>query len=167
MTAAGVQEYIEAIRGLYVGAGKTEKGRILDEAVRVTGYHRKAVVRLVGRRQKAGSPYRRGRPRRYGLELAQALKVLWEASGRVCSRRLHPFVPELIGVLRRHGEQQLTREAEAQLVEMSPSTGYWSLFVGETAGAALARPSRGLCYATAFRYAPSLTGTTRDLASWR
>ena len=122
MTAAGVQEYIEAIRGRYVGAGKTEKGRILDEAVRVTGYHRKAVVRLVGRRQNSGSPYRRGRPRRYGLELAQALKVLWEASGRVCSRRLHPFVPELIGVLRRHGEQQLTREAEAQLVEMSPST---------------------------------------------
>ncbi len=121
MTSVGVQEYIEAIRGRYVGAGKTEKGWILDEAVRVTGYHRKAVVRLLGR-EKAGGPYRRGRPRRYGLELSEALKVLWEASGRVCSRRLHPFVAELIGVLRRHGEQQLTREAEAQLVEMSPST---------------------------------------------
>ena len=122
MTAAGVKEYMVAIRGRYVGADKMEKGRILDEAVRVTGYHRKAVVRLLGRREKTGGPYRRGRPRRYGLELARALKVLWEASGRVCSRRLHPFVPELIGVLRRHGEQQLTREAEVQLVEMSPST---------------------------------------------
>ena len=47
MTAAGVQEYIEAIRGRYVRAGKTEKGGILDEAVRVTAYHRKAVVRLL------------------------------------------------------------------------------------------------------------------------
>ncbi len=122
MTAAGVQEYIEAIRGRYIRARKKEKGRILDEAVRVTRYHRKAVVRLLGRRKKPSGPYRRGRPRRYGLELAQALKVLWEASGRVCSRRLHPFVAELIGVLRRHGEQHLTREVEAQLVEMSPST---------------------------------------------
>ena len=86
MTAAGVQEYIKAIRGRYFVAGKTEKGRILDEAVRVTGYHRKAVVRLLGRREKAGGPYRRGRPRRYGLELAQALKVLWEASGRSALR---------------------------------------------------------------------------------
>ena len=122
MTAAGVQEYIEAIRGRYIRARKKDKGRILDEAVIVTGYHRKAVVRLLGRRKKRSSPYRLGRPRRYGLELAQALKVLWEASGRVCSRRLHPFVPELIGVLRLHGEQHLTREVEAQLVEMSPST---------------------------------------------
>ena len=121
MTSVGVQEYIEAIRGRYVGAGKTEKGWILDEAVRVTGYHRKAVVRLLGR-EKAGGPYRRGRPRRYGLELSEALKVLWEASGRVCSRRLHPFVAELIGVLRRHGEQQLTREAEAQLAACPSNT---------------------------------------------
>ena len=52
MTAAGVQEYIEAIRGRYIRARKKEKGRILDEAVTVTGYHRKAVVRLLGRRKK-------------------------------------------------------------------------------------------------------------------
>ena len=80
-----------------------------------------------------GSTRSQGEGWRYGLELAEALKVLWEASGRVCSRRLHPFAPELIGVLRRHGEQQLTKEAEDQLVEMSRSfhggrTGYWGLF---------------------------------------
>ncbi len=61
MTTAGVQEYIEAIRGRYVGADKTEKGRILDEAVRVSGYHRKAVVRMLGRREKAGSWRRHSR----------------------------------------------------------------------------------------------------------
>ncbi len=122
MTAAGVREYIEAIRGRYVGSRKSEKGRLLDEAVKVTGYHRKAIVRLLGRSGTGNVPYRRGRPRRYGSEVAEALKVLWEASDRVCSRRLHPFLPELMGVLRRHGEQQLSPEVEAQLMEMSPST---------------------------------------------
>ncbi len=48
MTRRGVREYIEAIRQRYRGGDKGEKGKILDEAAKVTGYHRKALIRLLG-----------------------------------------------------------------------------------------------------------------------
>jgi hypothetical protein len=49
MTRGSIQEYTEAVRGRYLGAAKKEKGRILDEFTQVTGYHRKAAVRLLRR----------------------------------------------------------------------------------------------------------------------
>ena len=38
-------EYLAQMRDRYVGASRTEKGRVLTEAVTVTGYHRKAIIR--------------------------------------------------------------------------------------------------------------------------
>jgi len=54
--------------------------------------------------------------------VAEALRVAWEATDRLCSKRLHPFLPELVKILRRHGESILTAEVEDQLCRMSPST---------------------------------------------
>jgi len=51
-----------------------------------------------------------------------ALKTAWEATDRLCSKRFHPFLPELIGVLKRTGELRVTEAAEGQLYRMSPST---------------------------------------------
>jgi hypothetical protein len=51
-----------------------------------------------------------------------ALKVAWEATDRLCSKRFHPFLPELAGILKRSGELRVTEEAERQLYRMSPST---------------------------------------------
>jgi len=51
-----------------------------------------------------------------------ALKVAWEATDRLCSKRFHPFLPELVGILKRTGELSVTEEAEGQLYRMSPST---------------------------------------------
>jgi hypothetical protein len=42
-------EYLTQMRDRYVGASRTEKGRLLTEAVTVTGYHRKAIIRAWGR----------------------------------------------------------------------------------------------------------------------
>jgi len=50
------------------------------------------------------------------------LRAIWEASDRLCSKRLQPFLPEMIRVLRQHGEQQLDASKEAQLCRISPST---------------------------------------------
>ena len=47
MTRGSVLEYAAAVRGRYLSAGKEEKGRILDEFIRVTGYHRKTAIRLL------------------------------------------------------------------------------------------------------------------------
>lgn len=122
MTRRSILEYTEAIRLRYRRASKTEKGKILDEFVQVTGLHRKAAIRLLNMEKRNGSGKRRGRKRTYGLEVAGALQKLWAASDELCSRRLKPFIPELVAVLRRHGEQQITASVEAQLCRMSPST---------------------------------------------
>ncbi len=122
MTQASIEEYAEAVRGRYLRASKKEKGKILDEFTKVAGYHRKAAIRLLCRRHWSSTRKRRGRPRLYSSPVADMLRVAWEATDRLCSKRLHPFLPELVEVLRRHGECAPTAEIEAQLCRMSPST---------------------------------------------
>ena len=122
MTRGSIREYAEAVRGRYFGASKKEKGQILDEFIQVTGRHRKAAIRLFRRGNQPRTNKKRGRPRQYGAVVAGALRVTWEATDRLCSKRLHPFLPELITVLRRHGDNSMTAEIEAQLCQISPST---------------------------------------------
>jgi len=122
MTRGSILEYTEAVRDRYLIGGRKEKGRILDEFTQVTSYHRKAAIRLLYRRKPPQSVKCRGRPRRYGPEVAEALKVAWEATDRLCSKRLQPFLPELVNILRRHGKGNMTAEVEAQLCRMSPAT---------------------------------------------
>ena len=45
------QEYLAQMRDRYVRASRREKGRLLTEAVTVTGYHRKALIRAWRRPQ--------------------------------------------------------------------------------------------------------------------
>jgi len=99
-----------------------EKGKILDEFTKVIGCHRKAAIRLLHRGNQQGARKKRGRPRRYGIAVAEALRVVWEATDRLCSKRLHPFLPELVKILRRHGKATMTADTEAQLCRMSPAT---------------------------------------------
>ena len=121
MTRGSVKEYVEALRERYRRASRKEKGRILDEFTQVTGYHRKAAIRLL--RRRARSPTRRrGRRRRYGPEVATALRMLWEVTDRLCSRRLHPFLPELVSVLEGKGHLDVIATVREQLLRMSAST---------------------------------------------
>jgi hypothetical protein len=122
MTRGSIREYTEAVRGRYLRASKKEKGKILDEFIKVIGYHRKAAIRLLHRTNQGRANRKRGCHRQYGAPVAEALRVAWEASDRLCSKRLHPFLPELVKVLRRYGEITMTTEIEAHLCRMSPST---------------------------------------------
>jgi len=122
MTRASIVEYVEAVRVRYFGGTKKEKGKILDEFTKVTGCHRKAAIRLIRRDNQPRTGNRRGRPRQYGAAVVGALRVAWEATDRLCSKRLHPFLPEMAAILRRHGESALTTEIEAQLYKISPAT---------------------------------------------
>ena len=99
-------------------ASKKEKGKILDEFTKVTGRHRKAAIRLFRHGSQSKTNKRRGRPRGYGTAVAGALRVAWEATDRLCSKRLHPFLPELVTILRRHGESAMTAEIEAAILAL-------------------------------------------------
>jgi len=116
-----VKDYAVALRGRYGGVSRKGKGEMLDEFVRVTGYHRKTAIRLLAGRERKRSG-RRGRRRQYGVEAREALKELWEALHRPCSRRLQPFLGEMVEVMMRRGRIALSAEATRQLLQMSPST---------------------------------------------
>ena len=122
MTRRSILEYAEAVRGRYLRSTKKMKTKILDEFVATTGLHRKAVIRLLNRRSRPTDLKRSGRPRLYSLETIAALRVAWEAADRLCSKRFRPFLPELVGILRRKGELKIKDETESQLCRMSAST---------------------------------------------
>jgi hypothetical protein len=54
--------------------------------------------------------------------LRPVLELLWEASDYLCSKRLAPFLPELIETLERHDEIRLSADQRAALVKISPAT---------------------------------------------
>ena len=92
MTRASIREYSEAVRWRYLQAPKKEKTKILDEFTKVTGYHRKAIIRLLHRVNQPNANRKRGRPHQYSAAVVGALRIAWEATDRLCSKRLHPFL---------------------------------------------------------------------------
>lgn len=122
MTHNGKRELLEAIRPRYRKASRPEKTQILDEFVAVTGYHRKHAIRLLKQGVKPGRPKKRGRRKTYQGEVVSAWVRVWEVCDRICSKRLHPFLPEIVAVLERQGELVLSAEARGLLLQMSPAT---------------------------------------------
>lgn len=115
-------EYVKAVRDRYLKAKKKDKGKILDEFAQVTKYHRKAAIRLLHRDNLKQQWKKRGRLRYYGQEVTDALRKVWEASDRLCSKRLKPFIGELVKVMRRHSELSISNGIEKDLCQMSPAT---------------------------------------------
>ncbi len=122
MTRGSILEYVKAVRDRYLKAEKKDKGKILEEFVQVTKYHRKAAIRLLHRDNPKRQWKKRGRQRHYGREVTDVLRKTWEASDRLCSKRLKPFIGELVRVMRQHGELVISAEIEAELCRMSPAT---------------------------------------------
>lgn len=119
------QDLVTAIRERYQGGTKDDKLRILDEFVAITGYHRKHAIRLFKAGSAAGGAVRRSRLPVYDAAVREALVVLWEASDRVCGKRLRPLLPILVSALERHGHLTLASTVRARVLSASapPSTG--------------------------------------------
>ena len=122
MTKIGKRELLEAIRPRYLQANRAEKGRILDEFVATTDYHRKYAIRLLRHGPPRRPASRRPGRRTYTPAVVHALTQVWEVCDGICSRRLHPFLPEIVEVLERHHELVLTPETKALLLRMSRAT---------------------------------------------
>ena len=121
MTRLTVHEYAAALRHRYRAARKGGKGKMLDEFCQTTGMHRKAAIRLLAKPSRPRL-VGRGRPRRYGSEVAQALVQLWEVGDRMCGKLLAAVVPDLLAALERHGELKMSPEVRGLLLQASPST---------------------------------------------
>jgi hypothetical protein len=60
--------------------------------------------------------------RTYREVVKEALIVLWEASDRICGKRLKSLLPSLIEAMERHGHLHLQDGVKEQLVAISAAT---------------------------------------------
>jgi hypothetical protein len=119
------REVLSAVAGRYRSARRADKGRILDELCATTGWHRKHAVRAVGRHGTAeatGAEERPSRRRTYDATIQDAVTALWEASDRVCGKRLVVMIPSLLPALERHGRLKLDAEDRRRVFAISAAT---------------------------------------------
>ena len=112
------REYLVQMRERYAGAQRREKRQLLNEVCEMTGYHRKAVIRLLRREAPGRRGRRRGRPTRYGPDVMAALQAIWTAAGYPWSVRLKALIPAWLPWARRR--LRLTPPIEAALRRISP-----------------------------------------------
>lgn len=122
MSQRSKREMIEAIRPRYLKANKAGKEQILDEFIATTGYHRKYAIRVLKHGPKPKGLKKPGRRKIYQGKVVEELEKIWEIYGRICSKRLHPFLPEGVQVLERCNELCLSPEIKQLLLSMSRAT---------------------------------------------
>jgi hypothetical protein len=122
MTHAMRVDFANAIRDRYAAAANKDKRRILEEFIAATGYHEKSAIRVLNSRPEPKSRQTRQRPSLYDEAAQGALIVLWEASDRVCGKRLKALLPILLPALERNGHLKLEEEIRSKILSMSAAT---------------------------------------------
>jgi len=116
------REITAAVAERYRLAVRVEKGRILDELCKVTGWHRKHAVRALAGESAIERDGPRQRKPAYGAIIKDALVALWEASDRICGKRLKVMIPTLLPALERHGRLKLDKAQRALMLGVSAAT---------------------------------------------
>jgi len=125
MSLKSKRELLEAVQPRYLKANKAEKQKILDEFTNATGYHRKHAIRVLKNKVQVQNILRRKTKTYkaiYRGEVVQALELIWEIYGRICSKRLQPFLPEAIKVLERCKEIELSKDTKDLLLKISSAS---------------------------------------------
>jgi len=126
MSLKSRRELVASIAPRYRQAPKKEKQAILDEFTAATGYHRKYAITILNNfepdERPSHEPRRRSRQREYTPEVEDALITVWEATYRICSKRLVPFLPDIVDAMERHGHLSLSPETRDKLLSISAAT---------------------------------------------
>lgn len=122
MTRGSNHEYMRTIRDTYHRADRQGKTALLTQAVQITGYHRKHVLRHLRASPTPSQRPRRARRSQASPEVIDALRLAWNAADRICAKRLQPFLPDLVASLERHGAISMSPTARATLLRLSPAT---------------------------------------------
>lgn len=121
MSMKAKKELVHRMRWQYLEADRKGKTEIIDAVIAATGYHRKYVVASLRKTPKRLQCVRQ--PLKiYDEEMTAALIMIWNAANQICSKRLAPFLPEFIATLERFGHLNISSEARAKLLTVSPAT---------------------------------------------
>lgn len=118
-------QVLEKLRRRYKTAGLEHKTKLLDQAVQLLGYHRKAAIRALGQavvKPVSGPGILAGRPVEYEPDLLLPwLRPIWQATDYACGRRLVAMLPEWIPAYEQH-EKRLPGEVREKLLLASGRT---------------------------------------------
>lgn len=128
----------------YKKARKKEKGIILNEFIKTTNYNRsyagrvlrqKAKDKVVGKikvgdfdvllvedRRRKKQKQKRLKARKYDKKTFLSLRKIWVICDSICSKRLAPFMPEIIPVLEKFKEIKIDKNTREKLFSISPAT---------------------------------------------
>src|SRR5574340_1258262 len=80
LSVATRRELIDAVAARYRVADREGKKEILDEFVKVTGFHRKHAIRVLKKSPRQENRQKRQRSRVYDEAVGKALTIVWEAA---------------------------------------------------------------------------------------
>lgn len=116
------KEVLEKLRRRYLRAGKEHRNKLINDAVELLGYHRKAAIRALNRDSKERVSKATGRPLKYhGSEIMPVLRRIWQASNYPCSVRLRAMMPEWLAGYQEY-QRSVTKGVEDQLLQASART---------------------------------------------
>jgi len=126
------------LKDRYQRASKKEKTMMLNEFIRLTGYNRcyacqilkkkervLGYLNIAGKRIKyvADRKIKRKKKKIYDQEVLVALKEIWKICDYICSKRLAPFLSEVIPALeKKGGEIKLNLKVREKLFKISAAT---------------------------------------------
>lgn len=125
MSAATRKELLKHIKERYREAHYRDKSKILDEFCTLTSYGRKYAINLFNStndESNSNKVEKRLKNKKYDEALRQALLTIWNAANQICSKRLVPFIPELLGALERFGHVSLPEDVRVKLLTISSAT---------------------------------------------
>lgn len=123
MSIQARQEMLTSIQEKYQSGDWKDKNLLLNGFVAATDYDRKYAIKLLNAKiNKPSASKKRGKPARYDESVVHVLEMLWHASNQICSKRLVPFLPELISSLERHGHLRLTDDLKERVLSVSAAT---------------------------------------------
>ena len=123
MSLQSRREILNNIRIQYQESDWLKKGKILDGFVAASGYDRKYAIKLLNSNDVINRPPQTRQSRvKYDEQVRRALITVWYAANQICSKRLVPFIPELVSAMERHGHLRLTADVREKLLGISRST---------------------------------------------
>lgn len=115
------KEIIKKIGRDYQKASKKEKGGILDNLIRLTGYERSYARFVLRNPPPKFGKVKRNKPSKYE-PILEHLKKIWAVANFACGKILTCAIPTLVSSLKEFKEIKLTKEAEKLLLSISAAT---------------------------------------------